>query len=160
MKKILLTLGLIFTLSTTLIMAKTAATVNGIVITIEDADKALDILTKGKKKWAELPEEGKKQLIQMMAPSKLVAEAATKSLSKKEIEAALAGFWMQKKMASIKISDEDAKKMYDKMSKMAKKAKSKQKIPEFEKIKNDLKMRYAQEKVVADLMKNAKIKVK
>jgi len=160
MNKTLLTLGLIFALSTTATMAKTAATVNGLIITIEDADKALDILTKGKKKWSELEEAAKKQLIQMMAPSKLVAQASEESLSKKEREAALSGFWMQKKMASLKISDEDAKKMYDKMSKAAKVAKSTQKIPEFNKIKNELKMRYAQEKVVADLMKTAKIKVK
>jgi hypothetical protein len=160
MNKTLLTLGLIFALSTTGAIAKTAATVNGLIITVEDADKALDILTKGKKKWSELEEGAKKQLIQMMAPSKLVAQASEKSLSKKEREAALSGFWMQKKMASLKISDEEAKVMYDKMSKAAKAAKSTQKIPEFEKIKNDLKMRYAQEKVVADLMKTAKIKVK
>ncbi|SFV70730.1 Cell binding factor 2 precursor [hydrothermal vent metagenome] len=159
MNKTLLTLGLIFALSTTAIMAKakTAATVNGIVITIEEADKALDILTKGKKKWSELPEDARKQLIQMMAPSKLVAEASEKALSKKEREAALSGFWMQKKMREIKVTDKDAKVIYDKAVKGAKDPK---KVPAFEKVKNDFKMRYAQEKVVAELMKNAKIKVK
>jgi galactokinase/mevalonate kinase-like predicted kinase len=157
MNKTLLSLGLILALSTTGAIAKTAATVNGIVITIEEADKALEILTKGKKKWAGLPEDAKKQLIQMMAPSKLVAEVSEKDLSKKEREAALSGFWMQKKMAEIKVSDKDAKMIYDKAVKGAKGAKN---IPDFEKVKNDFKMRYAQEKVVAELMKNAKIKVK
>ena len=157
MKKTLVTIGLVLSLSATGLIAKTAGTVNGIVITVDEAKKALEILSKGKKTWDALPAEGKEQLIRMMAPSKLVAAAATKTLSKKEVEAALAGFWMQKKMAEVKVSDKEAKEMYDKAVKAAKGAKN---IPAFEKVKNDFKMRYAQEKVVADLMKNAKIKVK
>ena len=160
MKKTLTTLGLILALSTTATMAKTAATVNGNIITVEEANKALDILTKGKKKWETLPTEGKEQLIQMMAPSKLVAEAAKKTLSKKERESALSGFWMQKKMAEIKISDEQAKKAYENMKKAAAKAKNKQAIPSFEKAKVNIKMQMAQQKVVGALMKKATIKVK
>jgi hypothetical protein len=160
MKKILMTVSVALALSTTGVMAKTAATVNGNIITVEDANKALDILTKGKKKWETLPAEGKEQLIQMMAPSKLVAEAANKTLSKKERESALSGFWMQKKMSEIKISDEQAKKAYENMKKAAAKAKNKQAVPAFEKAKANIKMQMAQQKVVGELMKKAKIKVK
>ena len=46
------------------------------------------------------------------------------------------------------------------MKKMAKKSKSKQKVPEFDTVKNQIKMQLAQEKVVGKLMKSAKIKVK
>ena len=160
MKKILTILGLALMLTTTYVTAKTAATVNGMIITVNEANKALGVLTKGQKKWDTLPAEGKKQLIQMMAPSKLVAAKAKKHLTKKEKEAALSGFWMQKEMAKVKVSDAEAKKAYNAMKAAAKKAKSKQKIPAYNKAKNSVKMQMAQEKVVVKLMKTAKIKIK
>jgi predicted nucleic acid-binding OB-fold protein len=95
-----------------------------------------------------------------MAPSKLVAAKARKSLTKEEKEVAFTSFWMQKKMASVKISDNDAKLIYKKMVKASSSSKNKQKIPSFESVKNNIKMQLAQEKVVAKLMKNAKIKIK
>ncbi len=160
MKKIVVIAGLAMVLSTTVVMAKIAGSVNGITISVDEANKALKVLTNGKKTWSTLPKEGKKQLIQMMAPSKLVAAKANKSLSKKEKEAALAGFWMQKHMAQTKVTDKEAKVAYDKMKAAMKKTKNKHKIPSFKMAKNNIKMQLAQEKVVAKLMKNAKIKVK
>jgi len=160
MKKILLILGLTFGLTSNYLLAATAGTVNGMEITVEEANNALAKLTQGKMTWDKLPEEGKTQLIQMMAPAKLVAEESKKSLTQKEKEAALAGFWMQKKMSEAKVTDKEAKDAYTKMVASAKKSKSKQKIPEFEAAKNSIKMQLAQEKVVSELMKNAKIKVK
>ena len=160
MKKFLTIIGLTVAFATTALVAKTAGTVNGMIITVDEANKALEVLTKGKDTWGTIPAEGKKQLIQMMAPAKLVAAKAKKSLTSKEKEAALAGFWMQKKMSETKVSDKEAKSVYEKMKKAAKKANSKQKIPAFDVTKNNIKMQLSQEKVVANLMKNAKIKVK
>ena len=160
MKKILTTLGLVLALTTVTVSAKTAGTVNGMKITVKEANKALKVLTKGKMTWSKLPKEGKKQLITMMAPSKLVAAASRKGLTAKEKEAALAGFWMQKKMSKTKVSNKEAKKAYDQMKKAAKKAKSKKKIPSYKSVKNNIKMQLKQEKVVGRLMKSAKIKVK
>jgi len=160
MKRILLIAGLATFFSTTVIIAKIAGMVNGMPITVDEANNALSILTKGKKTWSTLPAEGKKQLIQMMAPSKLVAVVADKNLTKKEKESALSGFWMQKNISTIKITDKEAKSVYDKMQSEAKKAKSKQKIPSFEVVKNNIKMQLAQEKVISKLMKKAKIKIK
>jgi len=160
MKKILALLGLTLALTTTSVVAKTAGTVNGMIITVKEADAALKVLTKGQKTWEVLPAEGKTQLIQMMAPAKLVAAKSEKTLSKKEKDAALAGFWMQKKISETKVTDEEAKSAYGKMKKMAEKSKNKQKVPEFDTVKNQIKMQLAQEKVVAKLMKSAKIKVK
>ncbi len=160
MKKLLITLGLGLFLSTTIASAATAGTVNGMKITVKEANKALKALTKGKMTWKKLPKDGRKQLIEMMAPSKLVAAAAKKQLTKKEREAALAGFWMQKKMSKIKISDKSAKNAYNKMKNMAKKMKSKKKIPPFKQAKNGIKMQLKQEKVVSRLMKKAKIRIK
>ena len=96
----------------------------------------------------------------MMAPAKLVAAESKKSLTDKEKEAALAGFWMQKKMSTTEVSDKVDKEAYNKMKKAAKEAKSTQEIPPFDEIKNSIKMQLAQEKVVSELMKNAKINVK
>lgn len=160
MKKILVVVGLALALTSNFAAAATAGTVNGMEITVDEANEALKILSKGQKTWKDLPAEGKKQLIEMMSPAKLVAAEAKKSLTTKEKEAALAGFWMQKKMSETKITDKDAKAAYDKMKKQAKEAKSTQKIPEFKVVKNSIKMQLAQEKVVSTLMKSAKIKVK
>jgi len=160
MKNFLATLGLALLLTTANTVAETAGTVNDMKITVEEADKALKSLTKGEKTWAKLSEDERKQLINMMAPSKLVAAASRKGLTEKEKEAALAGFWMQKKMAEVKLSDKDVEEAYNKLKEAAEKAKSKQKIPSFDAIKNQIKMQLAQESVVGELMKNAKIKLK
>lgn len=163
MKKILVILGLTLALTTNYAVAAAAAvagTVNGMTITVEEANNALNTLTKGKMTWDKLPAEGKTQLIEMMAPAKLVAAESKKSLTDKEKEAALAGFWMQKEMSTTEVSDKEAQDAYNKMKKAAEDAKSTQKIPEFDAVKNSVKMQLAQEKVVSKLMKSAKIKVK
>lgn len=162
MKKILLILGLTLGATTTYLAAgaTAAGTVNGIEITVDEANNALFKLTQGKMTWDKLEADGKTQLIQMMAPAKLVAVESKKALSDKEKEAALASFWMQKKMSETEVTDKEAKEAYTKMVAAAKKAKSTQKIPEFEVAKNSIKMQLAQEKVVSALMKNAKINVK
>ncbi len=160
MKKILPIVALAFALTTNVVSAKTAGTVNGMVITVEEANTALNTLTQGKKTWDTLEADAKKQLIEMMAPAKLVAAESKKSLTEKEKEAALAGFWMQKKISTTPVTDKEAKEAYEKMKKMATEAKSTQKIPEFEVIKNSIKMQLSQEKVVAELMKNAKVIIK
>jgi len=160
MKKVLLLLSIGLFMCTSTAFAATAATVNGMEITVSEANKALKVLTKGKMTWAKLPKDGKQQLIQMLAPAKLVSVAAKKQLTKKEKQAALTGFWMQKKMSKIKVSDKEAKSAYNKMKKAAKAVKSKKKLPDFKKAKNSIKMQIAQEKVVSKLMKKAKIKIK
>lgn len=157
-KLLLISLGLFISTSTA--YAATAATVNGMKITVSEANKALKVLTKGKMTWAKLPKDGKAQLIQMLAPAKLVSVAAKKQLTKKEKQSALTGFWMQKKMSKIKVSDKEAKKAYNKMQKAAKVTKSKKKLPSFKTAKNSIKMQIAQEKVVSKLMQKAKIKIK
>ncbi len=161
MKKTLVILGLTLAFTTHHAVAGTAAgTVNGITITVEEANSALNTLTKGQKTWEKLTAGEKKQLIEMMAPAKLVAAESKKSLSDKEKEAALAGFWMQKKMATTEVTDKEAEDAYNKMKKAAEEAKSTQTIPPFDAVKNNIKMQLAQEKVVTQLMKNANIKIK
>ncbi len=161
MKKTLVLLGLTLAFTTHHAVAATSAgTVNGITITVEEANSALNTLTKGQKTWDKLTAGEKKQLIEMMAPAKLVAAESKKSLNDKEKEAALAGFWMQKKMATTEVTDKEAEDAYNKMKKAAEEAKSTQTIPPFDAVKNNIKMQLAQEKVVTQLMKNANIKIK
>jgi len=161
MRKTLVILGLTLAFTTHHAVAATAAgTVNGITITVEEANTALNTITKGTKTWEKLTADEKKQLIQMMAPAKLVAVESKKSLTDKEKEAALAGYWMQKKMATTEVTDKEAEEAYNKMKTAAEKAKSTQTIPAFEAVKNNIKMQLAQEKVVSQLMKNANIKIK
>ncbi|MDQ7046467.1 MAG: hypothetical protein Q9M39_02145 [Sulfurovum sp.] len=92
MKRTLLILALTLGLASTTLFAATAGMVNDMEITVDEANNALNKLTKGKMTWDKLPAEGKTQLIQMMAPSKLVAAKSKKALTDKEKEAALAGF--------------------------------------------------------------------
>jgi len=160
MKKILTTLGLALMLTTGNIAAETAGTVNGMEITVAEVNEVLNALSQGKMTWEKLPEDGRKELIERMAPSKLVVAASKKGLTEKEKEAALAGFWMQKKMAEVKLSDKEVEDAYNKLKKEAEKAKSKQKIPALNVVRNQIKMQLAQESVVGELMKNAKIELK
>ncbi len=166
MIKTLKALALAFILTTGYVTAEAkspaaiAGTVNDMEITVAEADKALNILTKGQDTWATLPEDAKKQLLEMMALKKLAAVAAEKGLTAKEKEAAIAAFWMQKKMSGVGVSDDEVKIAYDKMVEAAKAAKSKQQIPSFEATKNSITRQLKQQKVVKELMKNAKIKLK
>lgn len=137
-----------------------AGSVNGMIISLEEANKTLEQMTKGKMTWAALPENDRKKLLEVMAPSKLMTAKAIKSLSAKEKESALSGYWMQKKMAEIEVSDKAIQEQYEKMKKAAKAANRKQKLPSFEAVKGSIKMQLAQEKVLSVLMKKAKITLK
>ena len=137
-----------------------AGSINDIYISIEDADKALHSISKGKATWAKVSENDRMKLLNMIAPSKLVEAAVTKDLKSKDTEVAYSNVWMQNKIMKTEISDKELRSAYDKIKKSAKKAKSKQEVPEFDQLKSTLKMQMGKEKVIADLMKNAKIKLK
>jgi len=137
-----------------------AGSINNIYISIKDADNALNSISKGKATWAKVSDNDKMKLLNMIAPSKLVEASAKKDLKSKDTEVALSNFWMQKKIMKTEISDKELRFAYNKIKKSTKKSKSKQKIPEFDQLKNTLKMQIAKEKVISDLMKNTKIKLK
>jgi len=137
-----------------------AGSINDTYISIEDADTALNSLSKGKAKWATVSDADRQKVLQMIAPSKLIEAALKKDLTDTEKDTALANFWMQMKVSKTEVSDKAVKASYAKLEKASKKSKSKKKLPEFDQLKNQLKTQIAKEKVVADLMKNAKIKLK
>lgn len=137
-----------------------AGSINGTFISIDDANNALNAVSKGKATWVSIPATDKERVLKMIAPGILIESAAKKDLSTKEINTALSNYWMQSKVMKTEVSDKELKAAYDKIKKASKKAKSKKKLPEFEQLKNTLHMQIAKEKVIADLMKTAKIKLK
>jgi len=137
-----------------------AGSINNIYISIADADNALNSISKGKASWAKVSDNDKMKLLNMIAPSKLIEEVAKKDLKSKDTEIAFSNFWMQKKTMNTEVSDKELRSAYNEIKKSAKKAKDKQKVPEFNQVKNTLKMQIVKEKVIANLMKNAKIKLK
>jgi hypothetical protein len=137
-----------------------AGSINGTFISIDDANNALNAVSKGKATWASIPATDKERVLKMIAPGILIEAAAKKDLSSKEIKTASSNYWMQSKVMKTEVSDKELKAAYDKIKKASKKAKAKKKLPEFEQLKNTLHMQIAKEKVIADLMKTAKIKLK
>ena len=124
-------------------------------VTLSEAEKAVAYATRGKATWQTLPDEEKKRILMMLAPSKLVAEAAENGLSKKEKETALTNVWMQKKLSQITVSDKALKRRYRKLKKLSKK-----KLPPFDKIANAIKLQLAQEKLAKNITKHVKIILK
>lgn len=157
MKKLIATLSLLFLVSTNMVFAKTAGSVNGIKITVAEANQALEVLTEGKATWGKLTEEEKKELVQMMAPSRLAAVQSKKELTQEEKNAALSSYWMRLKMSKVEVSDKEARAAYDRMVQFAKKSESSQEIPPFLQVKENIKLQLKQDRVVAELMEKAKI---
>ena len=159
MKKLFVSVGVVLLLSTAMLSARTAGTVNGIRISVEEANNALKLLTNGKMTWNKLPDQGKRELLEMMAPSRLAAQRSKTYLNAKEKEKALSEYWMKREMQKIDISDKEAEEAYLKMVKIAKQTQSSPKIPPFSEAKNSIKRQLQEEQVVQRLMKNAKIKI-
>ena len=137
-----------------------AGSVNDMYISIEDANNALNAISKGKATWRSIPKADKERVLKMIAPTKLIEVAVKTDLSEKEKNTAITNFWMQNKVMKTEVSDAALKSAYSKLQKASKQANSKQKIPDFEQMKNTLHMQVAKEKVIAGLMKTAKIKLK
>jgi len=137
-----------------------AGSINDSYISIEDANAALQSISKGKAKWETLSDKDRENLLKMIAPNKLIEAAVKTELTTKEKNIAFSNFWMQNTIRKTKVSDKELKAAYSKIEKASKQAKSKQKLPSFEELKQTLHMQIAKEKVIADLMKNAKIKLK
>jgi hypothetical protein len=135
-----------------------AGYVGMMAISIDDVNKALQVMTKGKMSWATLPEKDKPRVLQMVAPGKFIALAAKNGLSPEQQKTALANYWMQKSISQITVTDEEAKKRYKKIKKMQKK--SKEKLPDYEALEKTLKTQIANEKFIESVTKKAHIKLK
>ena len=137
-----------------------AGSINDTYISIEDANNALESISKGKATWETISDADRENLLKMIAPTKLIEASLKTDLNTKEKNIAFSNFWMQNTIRKTKVSDKDLKDAYAKIQKRSKKAESKQKLPSFDTLKQTLQMQIAKERVVADLMKSAKIKLK
>lgn len=154
MKKVLLVTSISALLATSIFADSVVGTVDGMPIYKSEAENAVKVLTKGKTTYDKLKPEEKKQLVTLMAPSKLVEKAAKKELNEKEKNAAMSAMWMQKKMAAVNVSDSEAKAVYDKIKA------TKKDLPAFDNVKETIKMQIKQDKVIKSLMSGAKIVAK
>ena len=143
------------------------ATINGDNITKEQADKYLALRTQGRvTDFDKLPSnEQRLALINEMAIPNLAAMRAQKELSGEEKSAAISRFWMQKKLSTTKVTEDEAKKAYEELIKAVKEAAKKQskeepKMPKFEEAKREIMLQLAQDKVTKELLESGKVKLK
>jgi hypothetical protein len=139
---------------------KVAGYIGMLPVSIDKVNRALQMMTKGKMTWETLPEQEKNRVLQMMAPSKMIALNAKNTLTQEQQDTVLVNFWMQKGISQVEITDAEVKKRYEKIKKMAKKSKGKKRLPDYAELEKSLKMQLAQEKFVDSLIKEAKIKLK
>jgi hypothetical protein len=154
MKKSLFVAGLGILLSTAIYADSAIGSVNGMPIYKSEAENAVKMLTGGKQTYDKLTPEQKKQVVSIIAPSKLIAKFAKSELSQKEQDVALSALWMQKKAASMSATDAEAKTVYDKIKAASK---DQSKVPAFEKVKESIKAQIKQDKVIKSVMQNAKV---
>jgi hypothetical protein len=165
--------------------AKTIATVNGYPITQKEADAFVKKVTKGKATYSMLKKEDRKRVIQELATNKLLTRTAAKELTKKEKRAiwtdvyirkhykelmkkaekeltvpekymADAELWIRKKSRDINVTEEEAKKTYEKRKKFFKNPKTGEIAP-YEKVRPLIYMELKKMKFVKQVMKDAKI---
>ena len=136
------------------------ATINGHKILKKEADAHLKKRTQGKmSNFDHLPKKQRLRLIQEMTLPILALDNAQKELSVEEKEAVYTRTWMQKEALKIKITDEQAKEVYDQLKQRSQENNSTKNIPTFESIKDKMKIQMIEKQMVDNLMKNAEIKV-
>jgi hypothetical protein len=72
---------------------------------------------------------------------------------------------MQKKLSTTKVTEEEAKKAYEELTKAVKEAAKKQskeepKLPKFDEAKREIMLQLAQDKVTKELLQSGKVKLK
>ncbi len=158
MKKILTTISLVSLLFVYASAADTiVGTIDGMPVTKVEAEETLKALSKGKMTYDKLPPNGKKQLLEVIAPSKIAAKRAAKELTQEEKDAALSNLWIQKKISKTTVSDKEVKDFYDKVKKASKEP---TKLPALDQVKDRIKAQLRQEKAIQNIIKSAKIVVK
>ena len=136
------------------------ATVNGHKIRKKEADAYLKKVTGGKvSDFDALPKKQRMRLIKELALPLLVAQQAKRELSSQEQEMVLSRMWMRKEAMKIKVTDDEAQKAYEQMKQKAVENNASDKIPEFEKVKNNIKGKLIENKILGTLMKDVRIKV-
>jgi hypothetical protein len=136
------------------------AMVNGHKILKKEADEHLKKRTRGQMSdFDYLPRKQRLRLIQEIALPILALESAQKELSEGEKEAIYARTWIQKEALKIKITDEQAKEVYNQIKQQSQEKNATANVPPFEKIKNKIKSQILEKQIIGKLMKDVEIKV-
>ena len=128
-------------------------------VEVKEANEVIKKVTHTQKTWDDISPQEKIQLLQMIAPSKMVTLAAKNDLTKKEKQNALSNYWIQQQLQNVKVSEKEIKRRYAKLKKQKRKSKKK-KLPSYDKIKESLKMQIANEKFMKNLLKTTRVKLK
>ena len=136
-------------------------TVNKHTIRKKQADNYLKERTQGKiSNYDNLPPEQQQRLIYELSLPLLISDIAKKELSALEKQTAYTRTWMKKEALKTTITDEEALKAYDEITKQAKENNvTTSSIPPFESIKEKIKLQMIEKEIVGKLMKDIKIKV-
>ena len=136
------------------------AIVNGNKIIKKDADTYLSKRTNGQvKNFDLLPKKQRIRLVKEMSIATLAADLANKELTEQEKTAVLTRMWMQKEASKVNVTDAQVRNMYDKMKERAAQRNSTKPIPEYNAIKNNMKMQMTEKAIIGKLMDGVEIKV-
>ncbi len=136
------------------------ATVNNHKILKKEADAYLKKRTNGSvSNFDFLSKKQRLRLIKEMSRPMLISDSAKKELSEEEKDAVCTRMWMQKQALKIKISDEEVRETYNQMKQQFEDSNSTGDVPEFESIKNSMKSKMLEKKIINKLMKNVDIKI-
>lgn len=136
------------------------AIVNGHKLIKKDADEYLKQRTQGKITNSDkLPPEQRQRLIQELSLPIVVLDAARKELSAEEKQAVYNRMWMKKEASKITITDEQALAAYNQLKQQSEEHNNTAPIPEFETIKDRLKLQMIEKTMIGKLMENVEIKV-
>jgi len=135
-------------------------TINKHKIIKKDANAYLSQRTRGKvTNYDTLPPKQKKMLLREMGLPYLAYDAAKKELTPLEKETILNRTWMQKEARNIEIKDDEVRVIYDQLKQRSIDTNSTKPIPEFDAIKDRLRMQMIEKKMMSKLMKDVQITV-
>jgi len=136
------------------------AIVNGQKVIKKDADMYLKKRTNGEvSNFDLLPKKQRRRLLQEMYLSDIAASVANKELTNQEKVGIYSRMWMQKEMKKHQVTDAQAREAYDKLKENSAKNPNAKPIPEFDKIKNNMKMQMSEKLIMSKIAKDSKIKV-
>jgi len=143
---------------------RSANTVIGMVnkhkILKKDADAYLAQRTHGKiNNYDGISPKQQKMLMQELSLPLLATEAAKKDLTPLDKETIFNRTWMQKEARKMQIKDDEVRVIYDQLKQKSIDNNDTRNIPEFEAIKDRLKMQMVEKSIMGKLMKDVNITV-
>jgi len=136
------------------------ATVNGHKVLKKSADTYLSQRTQGKvTDFDTLPVDQRSRLIHELSLPILALDAAKNELSDKEKQVVFTRTWMQKVAVNVKVTDDDILGVYNQLKKEAEDNNVTKPIPQFETIKDRLKLQMIEKTIIGNLMKDVEIKI-